>query len=38
MIMLKGSRLMDILRNLLILCGYAVLALTVAVWQYRKTT
>jgi len=38
MIMLKGSGFMDISRNLLILGVYAILALTVAVWQYRKTT
>jgi len=38
MIMLKGSGFMDIARNLLILGVYAMLALTIAVWQYRKTT
>jgi ABC-2 type transport system permease protein len=38
MIMLKGSGLMDIARNLIFLGGYAILALSVAVWQYRKTT
>ncbi|MFA4864717.1 MAG: ABC transporter permease, partial [Bacteroidales bacterium] len=38
MIMLKGSGFLDISRNLLILGVYAILALTVAVWQYRKTT
>jgi ABC-2 type transport system permease protein len=38
MIMLKGSGFMDIAHNLIILGGYAILALTVAVWQYRKTT
>jgi ABC-2 type transport system permease protein len=38
MIMLKGSGFMDIAYNLLCLGGYAILALTVAVWQYRKTT
>ena len=38
MIMLKGSGFMDISRNLFILAVYAILALTVAVWQYRKTT
>lgn len=38
MIMLKGSGFMDIVRNLAFLGGYAVLALSVAVWQYRKTT
>jgi ABC-2 type transport system permease protein len=38
MIMLKGSGFLDILRNLIILGAYAILALTVAVWQYRKTT
>jgi ABC-2 type transport system permease protein len=38
MIMLKGSGFMDVSRNLLILAVYAILALTVAVWQYRKTT
>jgi ABC-2 type transport system permease protein len=38
MIMLKGSGFMDIAHNLIILGIYAILALTVAVWQYRKTT
>jgi ABC-2 type transport system permease protein len=38
MIMLKGSGFMDISRNLAILGAYAIIALTVAVWQYRKTT
>jgi ABC-2 type transport system permease protein len=38
MIMLKGSGFIDISRNLMILGSYAILALTVAVWQYRKTT
>ena len=38
MIMLKGSGFMDVLRNLSILGIYAIVALTVAVWQYRKTT
>jgi ABC-2 type transport system permease protein len=38
MIMLKGSGFMDILRNLVLLGLYAIVALTVAVWQYRKTT
>ena len=38
MIMLKGSGFMDISRNLLILGVYAILALSIAVWQYRKTT
>lgn len=38
MIMLKGSGFMDIAHNLAILGIYAILALTVAVWQYRKTT
>ena len=38
MIMLKGSGFADILRNFLFLGGYAILALSVAVWQYRKTT
>jgi len=38
MIMLKGSGFMDILHNLLFLGLYAILALSVAVWQYRKTT
>lgn len=38
MIMLKGSQFLDIARNLIFLGIYAVLALTVAVWQYRKTT
>jgi ABC-2 type transport system permease protein len=38
MIMLKGSGFMDISRNLSILGIYAILALSVAVWQYRKTT
>ncbi len=38
MIMLKGSGLSDILRNLVILSVYAILALSLAVWQYRKTT
>lgn len=38
MIMLKGSGFMDILRNLVFLGIYAIVALTVSVWQYRKTT
>jgi len=38
MIMLKGSQFLDIARNLAFLGIYAVLALSVAVWQYRKTT
>jgi len=38
MIMLKGSGFMDVLRNLILLGIYAAVALTVAVWQYRKTT
>jgi ABC-2 type transport system permease protein len=38
MIMLKGSGFMDILQNLAFLGVYAIVALTVAVWQYRKTT
>lgn len=38
MIMLKGSGFMDIAFRLAILAGYGILALTVAVWQYRKTT
>jgi ABC-2 type transport system permease protein len=38
MIMLKGSGFTDIARNLAFLGGYAILALSVAVWQYRKTT
>jgi ABC-2 type transport system permease protein len=38
MIMLKGSGFMDVLRNLSYLGAYAIVALTVAVWQYRKTT
>jgi ABC-2 type transport system permease protein len=38
MIMLKGSGFMEISRNFFILFGYAVLALSIATWQYRKTT
>lgn len=38
MIMLKGSGFTDVLRNLVLLGVYATVALTVAVWQYRKTT
>jgi ABC-2 type transport system permease protein len=38
MIMLKGSGFMDIAFKLSLLGAYGVLALTVAVWQYRKTT
>jgi ABC-2 type transport system permease protein len=38
MIMLKGSGFMDIVKNLVLLGIYALIALTVAVWQYRKTT
>ena len=38
MIMLKGSGFMDIAFKLSILAGYGSLALSVAVWQYRKTT
>ena len=38
MIMLKGSGFMDVLPNLILLGVYAIVILTVAVWQYRKTT
>jgi ABC-2 type transport system permease protein len=38
MIMLKGSGFMDVLKNLASLSVFAVVALTVSVWQYRKTT
>jgi ABC-2 type transport system permease protein len=38
MIMLKGSGFMDIALKLLFLGIYGIVALTVAVWQYRKTT
>jgi ABC-2 type transport system permease protein len=38
MIMLKGSEFQDISRNFFILLIYAILALTAATWQYRKTT
>jgi ABC-2 type transport system permease protein len=38
MIMLKGSGFLDVLRNLTSLGIYAIIALSVAVWQYRKTT
>jgi ABC-2 type transport system permease protein len=38
MIMLKGSGLADILRNLVLLGLYAILALIIAIRQYRKTT
>lgn len=38
MIMLKGSGFWDISKNFFILLLYAFLALTIAVWQYRKTT
>jgi ABC-2 type transport system permease protein len=38
MIMLKGSGFMDIAKNLALLSIFAIVALTVAVWQYRKTT
>jgi len=38
MIMLKGSGFADVLKNLLLLGVFAVSALMVAVWQYRKTT
>ncbi len=38
MIMLKGSGFIDVLKNLLLLGMYSVIILTVAVWQYRKTT
>jgi len=38
MIMLKGSGFMDVLKNLLLLGLYAITALSVAVWQYKKTT
>ena len=36
MIMLKGSGMKDVLNNLLILVFYGTVALSVAVWQYRK--
>jgi ABC-2 type transport system permease protein len=38
MIMLKGSGIADIARKLVLLGVYGILILTVAVWQYRKTT
>jgi ABC-2 type transport system permease protein len=38
MIMLKGSGLQDILQNFLILVLYGTVALSVAVWQYRKVS
>jgi ABC-2 type transport system permease protein len=38
MIMLKGSGFTDILGNLVKLGIYGIIALSVAVWQYRKTT
>lgn len=38
MIMLKGSGFNDILQNLIILIVYGIVALSVAVWQYRKVT
>lgn len=38
MIMLKGSGFADILKNVVSLSIYAILALSVAIWQYRKTT
>jgi ABC-2 type transport system permease protein len=38
MIMLKGSGFMEISHNFFILIIYAVLALSIATWQYKKTT
>jgi len=38
MIMLKGSGFKDVLQNLIILVFYGAIALSVAVWQYRKVT
>jgi ABC-2 type transport system permease protein len=38
MIMLKGSGMMDILQNFLILVVYGATALAVAVWQYKKVS
>jgi ABC-2 type transport system permease protein len=38
MIMLKGSGFLNILHNLLILSLYAIIALTFAVWQYKKVS
>lgn len=38
MIMLKGSGLQDILRELISLSIYAILILSLAVWRYRKTS
>ena len=38
MIMLKGSGFADISRNFFILIIYGVIALSIATWQYRKTT
>jgi len=38
MIMLKGSGFMDVLRHLSLLGLYAIVALSVAIRQYRKTT
>jgi len=37
MIMLKGSGIQDILRELISLSIYAILILSLAVWRYRKT-
>ncbi len=36
MVMLKGSGFMDVLKNLVILFIYGIVALSVAVWQYHK--
>ncbi len=38
MIMLKGSGLQDILKELISLSVYAILILSLAVWRYRKTS
>jgi ABC-2 type transport system permease protein len=37
MILLKGSGFRDILRDFISMSIYALLALTLAVWRYRKT-
>jgi len=37
MIMLKGSGLKDVLQEIIILSGYAVIILSLSVWRYRKT-
>jgi ABC-2 type transport system permease protein len=36
MILLKGSDFMDIIKDFIAICIYAILILSLAIWEYRK--